>query len=345
MRSPLVSIIIPVYNAEKWLAHTLESALNQTWQNIEVFVIDDGSSDRSVEISQSYESEKLQVISQRNQGASAARNHGLSLAKGDYIQYLDADDLLSPNKISDQVQLLASSQANKLAICSTIHFLDGTDPTQGSCYDGLPFYLDSDDVLNWLIRLWGGEGERGMVQPAAWLVPRAVSDSVGPWNTNLSLDDDGEYFARVILASSGIRRSESALTYYRKYDQGSSLSRTNSQKGIWSGLKALNLKSGYLLGKTQDLRAKKAIAALYMDWAMTAYPLCPEVTHLALEKIETLAVPVEIPIFGGWRMQIMQQVLGWKKARWLSWKMQEAREYLHQMRATLITVEPTHSEG
>lgn len=319
MNSPLVSIIIPVYNAEKWLTQTLESVINQTWQNIEVLVVDDGSQDESLAIALRYESAQIKVMSQVNQGASAARNHGLSQAQGDYIQYLDADDLLAHSKIAEQVKLLEAAPQDKLAICRTVHFLDGTDPETGDYYDDAPYYKDSDDPLDWLIHLLGGDGLRGMVQPAAWLTPRSVSERAGPWNSDLSLDDDGEYFSRVILESSGIRRISSTWTYYRKFQNGSSLSRTNSSKSIWSGLKALNLKAEQVLSRTQEIRAKKAIALLYMDWAMTAYPLCPEVTQLALGEIEKLAIKVKAPVFGGWRMALLQQLLGWKNARFLSW--------------------------
>ena len=100
MSQPLVSILIPCYNSEKWLAETLESALAQTWQNKEIIVVDDGSTDSSLEIAKTFESNKVKVLRQDNRGASAARNLGLTNAQGDFIQYLDADDLLSEDKIS-----------------------------------------------------------------------------------------------------------------------------------------------------------------------------------------------------------------------------------------------------
>ncbi|MEM9137653.1 MAG: glycosyltransferase [Cyanobacteria bacterium P01_F01_bin.42] len=325
MPLPIVSIIIPVYNAEKWVAETIRSARDQTWSHTEILIIDDGSRDDSLAIARRFESRQIKVIAQPNQGASAARNAALAIAQGEFIQYLDADDLLAPNKIADQVDLLESSPPGKLSVCSTIHFQDGSDPDQGHYYDGLPFYEDSDDALSWLVNLWSA---RGMVQPAAWLMPREIADRVGGWNSELSLDDDGEYFARVILDSAGIRRSPTALTYYRKFSQGSSLSRSNSERGMWSGLKSLNLKTKLVLSQTQELRARKAIAALYMDWAMTAYPLCPQVTKLALAEIDKLSVDVDVPVFGGQRMAMMQRLLGWKGARYLSWHFQQFRARL-----------------
>src|SRR5580698_4662849 len=95
---PLVSIIIPSYNSENHLAETIKSALSQTWVNKEIIIIDDGSTDSSVQIAKGFES-NVKVLVQKNKGASAARNAGLKEAKGDYIQFLDSDDLLSPDKI------------------------------------------------------------------------------------------------------------------------------------------------------------------------------------------------------------------------------------------------------
>ncbi len=107
MPQPLVSIIIPCFNAEQWLAGTLQSALAQTWPRTEIIVVDDGSSDQSVAVAQSFEAKGVRLLTQINAGAGVARNTGLAVAQGDFIQYLDADDLLSPDKIATQIDWLA----------------------------------------------------------------------------------------------------------------------------------------------------------------------------------------------------------------------------------------------
>lgn len=94
----LVSIIIPCFNAEQYISEAIESALNQTYGAIEVIVIDDGSTDNSTDIIARY-NKQVCFVKQENGGPGAARNRGLDLAKGDYIQFLDADDLLGPDKI------------------------------------------------------------------------------------------------------------------------------------------------------------------------------------------------------------------------------------------------------
>ena len=94
---PLVSVLVPAYNAEQWIAGTIRSALAQDWPRKEVVVVDDGSRDRTLAVAREFASREVAVITQENQGAAAARNRAFSVCQGDYIQWLDADDLLSPD--------------------------------------------------------------------------------------------------------------------------------------------------------------------------------------------------------------------------------------------------------
>ncbi len=130
----LVSIIIPVYNAEKHLAQAITSALAQTWLRIEVIVVNDGSSDGSLAVAKSFNRNELIIIDQPNSGASAARNAGLRKATGDWIQFLDADDFLHPDKIKTQLSLLTSPE--EIALCNTVHFHE-TDASDGKPDDAL----------------------------------------------------------------------------------------------------------------------------------------------------------------------------------------------------------------
>ena len=104
--APLVSILIPAYNSQDWIAETIKSALAQTWATKEIVIVDDGSSDRTLEIARQFASASTKVVTQANQGAAAARNTAYSLCQGDYIQWLDADDVLAPDKVEKQVLTL-----------------------------------------------------------------------------------------------------------------------------------------------------------------------------------------------------------------------------------------------
>ncbi len=103
---PLVSILIPAYNAAPWIGETIQSALRQDWPRTEIIVVDDGSRDKTLAVARSFSVANLSVVTQKNAGASAARNRAFSLCRGDYIQWLDADDLLAADKISRQMEVV-----------------------------------------------------------------------------------------------------------------------------------------------------------------------------------------------------------------------------------------------
>jgi glycosyltransferase involved in cell wall biosynthesis len=104
-----VSVIIPVYKVEKFVAATIKSVLAQTYKNFELLIIDDGSPDRSVEICQQFTDPRIKIIRQENRGVAAARNIGIRQAQGEYIALLDADDLWLPEKLEKHVEHLESS--------------------------------------------------------------------------------------------------------------------------------------------------------------------------------------------------------------------------------------------
>src|SRR5215510_1057945 len=121
---PLVSILIPAYNAELCIAQTIESALAQTWEPKEIIVVDDGSKDQTLTVARRFSSAGVTVVSQPNQGAAAARNKAFSLSRGEYIQWLDADDLLSPDKITKQMEAALSHGAKRTLFSSEwAHFI------------------------------------------------------------------------------------------------------------------------------------------------------------------------------------------------------------------------------
>jgi glycosyltransferase involved in cell wall biosynthesis len=103
---PRISVIIPTYNAEKFIAKTVQSVLNQTYQDFEILIIDDASPDRSVEICQQFNDRRLRIISQANRGLPGARNTGIRAAQGEFIALLDADDLWLPEKLAAHIQHL-----------------------------------------------------------------------------------------------------------------------------------------------------------------------------------------------------------------------------------------------
>lgn len=115
----LISVIIPVYNKERYLSRCIESVLNQSYRKLEILLIDDGSEDKSGKICDDYgaEDERIRVLHQENRGVSAARNQGLSVCKGDYITFIDADDYVDENYCKELVCCMISREV-KVAMCN-----------------------------------------------------------------------------------------------------------------------------------------------------------------------------------------------------------------------------------
>src|SRR5437868_13349007 len=118
MAYPLVSILIPAFNAERWIAETIQSAVDQTCSRKEIIIVDDGSTDRTLDIARGFTSPIVTVVTQPNQGAAAARNKAYAICQGEYIQWLDHDDLLAPDKIRRQIDTAASTQSKRTLFSS-----------------------------------------------------------------------------------------------------------------------------------------------------------------------------------------------------------------------------------
>ncbi len=114
IRSPLVSVIIPAYNKSDYIGEAIESILSQSYRNLECYIIDDGSTDKTALVAEKYlkVDNRLHLLKQSNRGLSNARNVGLSKAKGDYIQFLDADDWITSDKLKNQVQAALTNKAD-----------------------------------------------------------------------------------------------------------------------------------------------------------------------------------------------------------------------------------------
>lgn len=124
---PLVSVIVPCYNAETTLPVTLASVRAQTWPAIEIVAVDDGSRDGTLALLRAHESEGFRVLSQSNAGAAAARNFAIAAAKGEIFAFLDADDSWHPEKIARQMEIFAANPAIVMVGCrAEVVRLDGT---------------------------------------------------------------------------------------------------------------------------------------------------------------------------------------------------------------------------
>jgi glycosyltransferase involved in cell wall biosynthesis len=207
--NPFVSILIPAHNAENWIADAIRSAVAQTWPRKEIIVVDDGSTDRTAEIARGFASKEVAVVPMENQGAAAARNHALQLCQGDYIQWLDADDILAPDKIEVQLKALRETDGKRTLLSSA--WATFSYRTSHARFVATSLWQDLSPV-EWFVKKMTGNL---YMQTATWLTSRELTQAAGPWNTRLLSDDDVEYFCRVLLASDRIRFVPDATVFYR----------------------------------------------------------------------------------------------------------------------------------
>jgi glycosyltransferase involved in cell wall biosynthesis len=318
--TPLVSVIIPCKNGEPYVAAAIESCLAQTWPRVEIIVVDNGSSDRSWSIAKSYSHKGVRTIVCDRAGASAARNVGISESLGEYIQFLDADDVLERRKICSQLTRLSKETRDTTAICKWGAFLGNLDDVLVE--DSAIF--DDYEPADFLVQLWSS---RTMMAPFAWLASREVVDQAGRWSEDLTLDDDGEFFARVVLASRKIVCCEDVLGFYRQYRPGVvSLSRRRDSAALRSAFAACEKATAALLCHEDSVRTRLASAARYLYFVHIAYPSVPELVREAERRIRLLGAVVEPPK-GSAKYSAASKLVGWKLARRMqgAWLKSKAR--------------------
>ena len=281
--NPKVSILIPCYNSEAFIANTLKSAIGQRYSNIEIIIVDDGSTDESVSIIENYLGPNVKLFRQLNKGACAARNLAFQQSNGDLIQYLDADDILTENKIEDQVDLLRSAKPGSLASCKWFKF---RGDIQNSEENDLFIYKSYSTPLELLLEMWL---ERSMMQTSVWLVPRDIVAKAGPWNENLKINQDGEFFCRVILESKYICFASDSIVYYRTGISGSiSRSAGNREKAL-SLLESFILYEKHLQQRVDNnTNVKKALASNFYAFLYIYYHIYPDLCKIALNHIRCL---------------------------------------------------------
>lgn len=175
MSSPLLSVIIPVYNAGHFLREALESVLIQSYRPMEVIVIDDGSTDDSAEIFRSFK--EIRYIYQENAGPASARNRGVAVANGEYIGFHDADDVCLPTRFAEQMDILLNNPNLELAFSRIQNFVE-----PGVV---VPTYLQTPELM---------KPRMGFVSSA--VVYRDVFDKVGLFNEELTIGEDFEWIVR-----------------------------------------------------------------------------------------------------------------------------------------------------
>ena len=263
----------------------------------------------------------MTIASNGHRGASAARNHALLLAHGDYIQWLDADDILASDKIEKQLRHVESGLGWQTLLSSAwsrfYYRLNNAKPARNCLWTSL-------SPVEWMIRKLG---ENGWMAIETWLISRQLTEKAGPWNTSLSLDDDGEYISRLVCAADGVRFEPRSMSYVRQANLAS-LSRGNGPEKQESQFRSMKLQIGNLRALDDSEEVRKACVKYLQRWLPSFHPEQPlivdEARQLAGQLGGELLPPKPRP-----KYLLIEKVLGWNNTKKLA-------QFLSQMRALLI---------
>jgi glycosyltransferase involved in cell wall biosynthesis len=206
MNSVSISLLIPCYNAERWIGQAIESALLQTYPDKEVIVADDGSTDRSLQIIKTF-GDSIRYETGPNRGGNVTRNRLLELSSGDYVQYLDADDYLLPNKIENQVSALMPD-TDVLFSPSMIEYHQGDKVSTKI----LPIPEPYDPFI--LLARWY------LPQTGSPLWRRQAILDVGGWKNDQPVCQEHELYLRLVMGSKKFKYFSKAESVYRQWSDG-----------------------------------------------------------------------------------------------------------------------------
>ena len=209
--SPKVSVVIPVYNGSKYVREAIDSALAQTYQNIEIIVVNDGSNDngRTEEIALSYE-DRIRYFFKENGGVASALNFGIKEMSGDYLSWLSHDDVYYPYKIERQVVFLETSKEDNVVLYSDFELIDESSYSIGSYR--VPSTLSTNPFLSILST---------NIHGCSTLISRNLLAHVGPFNEKLKTTQDNDMWLRIYKAGYAFRHLPEILIKSRCHpDQG-----------------------------------------------------------------------------------------------------------------------------
>jgi glycosyltransferase involved in cell wall biosynthesis len=304
---PLVSVCMPAYNAGNFIREAVNSVLVQTYSNLELVIVNDGSTDNTLEILQSLNDRRITVLSSTNKGQSAAANLAYRNSSGELIKFMDADDLISEHFIKSQVGIIRNDE-NVIASASWGRFYHNDLKT---------FKLKEEMItapaepIEWLATSMNNK--QIMLQSARWLIPRPMLERAGLWKEELSLINDFEFFIRLLLTAKEIRYAPEAVLYYRS-GLDTSLSGSKSRKAAESAFNAIDWGSGHMLRHENSGRIRTIAADCFQRFIYDFYPHYPDILKKAKLKVRQLGGS-RIPFLAGGYTRKMVRFLGWRATK------------------------------
>ncbi|WP_184544988.1 glycosyltransferase family 2 protein [Mucilaginibacter sp. FT3.2] len=305
--TPLVSICIPVYNCESYIDETIESVINQTYKNIEIIVVDDGSTDGTLFTLEKLKTNQISIYYQQNAGAAAARNLAYSKSNGQYIKFLDGDDIINPEMIDSQVNLAIEHQHCIISAKWGRFYNNDLDTFKLStedCWQTLAAY-------DWICSSW--KNGHSMTQSGMFLLPKQIIENAGLWNEQLTLIDDLDFFTRVILKCKAVVFDQNSTLYYRS-GNGGSLSDRKQAEAMQSAFRAISNATTNLLAVRASAEAKLACANTWQHYIYLAYPKHSKLANEAQKRVDELGGST-LKFMAGGVTQIITGLIGWRATK------------------------------
>lgn len=208
--SSLVTVLMCAWNAEKYIAETMRSVLSQTYRNLELIIVDDGSTDNTRQVVAGFDDARIRYFYKEHSGLADSRNYARSKAQGDYSVIIDADDLIDPSLLEKEIRIFQENDDPSLVVYSHLEFMrpDGERLGTGWAYQD----YRREELVPVLFR-----SGRNVVPEASMMIPRRLAEEVGPYNTLLR-DSDNEFIARLARHASRFISLKEPLYFYRRYD-------------------------------------------------------------------------------------------------------------------------------
>ena len=300
---PLVSVIIPLYNYGQYIEASINSVISQTYKNLQIIVVNDGSTDNSLEVARSIKDSRIEIVnSEKNQGNSKTMNLGLQHVKGEYIKYIDADDMMNPEHIEEQLKLIIDKN-NEIASCKWGRFTGSIDKTVI-----VPERTwKSMDTMTWIKTALSQDYE--MTGSCLWLIPKKIADKAGSWNEELNVNNDFEYSTRILMAADKVNFSANSMIYYR--DTPGSVTRVKGHRyytGLYNaGREAVKT----LLHWENSPEMRRLLANRFQIILYDMYPQFKDLQKKLLQQIEELGgSSVKLP--ESKKVKLVADIIGWK---------------------------------
>lgn len=219
---PTISVVIPAYNAERTVLETVESVQKQTFSDLEIIVIDDGSTDKTKELLEGVTDERLKIFSYENGGVATARNRGMAHAKGEFIAFLDADDLWTSDKLELQLRALQQHPEAGVTYSWTFYFTDGQ---RESLLPGNSIFFEGNVYTKLLINNFLANGSNPLVR-------RKAIESVGEFDPTCTPCEDWDFYLRLAVHWSFVVVPKHQILYRQSPNSGSSKLKAVEEAGL-----------------------------------------------------------------------------------------------------------------